>query len=152
MAKDFALNIFELLGAIDKKDTSYYSRLTDEQKKGYTPLITMRWTAGTSDTKQILHVNELVNRYVFTIGKHPELMYKLQCAASSGVTRRYTWQAAKNTIKKIKGLEVLMEYHNWGVRDATAAIKLLSAEDILGMAEELGYQKDELAKLKKDLK
>jgi hypothetical protein len=151
MAKEFALNIFELLAAIDKKDTSYYSKLTDEQKKGYTPLITMRWTAGTSDEKQILYVNELVNKYVFTIGKHPELMYKLQCAASSGVSRRYSWLAAKNTTKKIRGLEVVMEYHNWGVRDAKAAIHLLDPEDILAMAEELGYQK-ELAKLKKELK
>lgn len=152
MAKEFALDIFQLLGSIDKNDVSLYSKLSDEQKKGYTPLITMRWTTGTSDTKQILYVNELVNRYVFHLGKHPELLYKLQCAASSKQPKRYGWLAAKNTTKKIKGLDVVMDYHSFGPREAKAAMKHFGAEDILGMAEELGYQKEELAKLKKDLK
>jgi len=152
MAKEFALDIFQLLGSIDKNDTLLYSKLSDEQKKGYSPLIAMRWTTGTSDTKQILYVNELVNRYVFPLGKHPELLYKLQCAASSKTPRRYGWLGAKNTVKKVKGIDVVMDYYNFGPKKAKDAMRILDAEDILGMAEELGYQKEELAKLKKELK
>jgi len=152
MSKEFALDIWQLLAAIDKKDTSFFSKLTPEQRKGYSPLIAMRWSTGCNDPKQILHVNELVNRYVFNLGKHPELLYKLQCAASSGIPRRYSWTASKSKTKKIKGLDIVMEYYDWGVREATAAIKLLSSEDIIAMAEDLGYQKDALSKLKKELK
>ena len=152
MAKEFALDIFQLLGSIDRKDHSFWDKLSDEQKKGYTPLVTMRWTTGTSDTRQILYVNELVNRYVFHIGKHQELMYKLQCAASSGTPRRYAWIAAKNTAKKIKGLDVVMDYYEYGPREAKSVMHLLGADDIIAMAEELGYQKEAVAKLKKELK
>jgi hypothetical protein len=152
MAKEFALDIFNLLGQIDKKDSSFYSKLSDEQKKGYAPLIAMRWMSGTSDTRQIIFLNELVNQFVFNIGDHKELLYKLQCASSSGVSRRYAWLPAKNGAKKQKGLDVVMEYHNYGVREASSVMHLLSPDDIILMAEELGYQKTELAKLKKDLK
>jgi hypothetical protein len=110
MAKEFALDIFNLLGQIDKKDSSFYSKLSDEQKKGYAPLIAMRWMSGTPDTRQIIFLNELVNQFVFNIGDHKELLYKLQCASSSGVSRRYAWLPAKNGAKKQKGLDVVMEY------------------------------------------
>lgn len=152
MAKEFALDIWQLLGSIDKKDRTFYDKLTDEQKKAYAPLIAMRWHTGTNDHRQILYNNELVNRYVFNIGNHKELLYKLQCAASSGTPRRYAWLPAKMTTKKIKGLDVVIEYHNMGIREAKDAMRLFDAEDIIMMAEDLGYQKDEIAKLKKDLK
>jgi hypothetical protein len=154
MAKEFALDIFHLLGQIDKNQTQFFSSLSDEQKKGYAPLIAMRWMAGTTDNRQILYLNELVNPFVFTIGDHKELLYKLQCAASSKIPRRYTWMTAKSTsgAKKDKALDVIMQYHNYGVREAKSVRRLVSNDDIIAMAEELGFQKDELAKLKKDIK
>lgn len=153
MAKEFALDIFHLLGQVDKKDTLFYSKLTDEQRKAYSPLVTMRWMSGTSDARQIIFLNELMNRFVFQIGDHKELLYKLQCAASSGSPRRYNWMSAKTSgSKKNKGQDVVMQYYDYGVREAKSVMHLLSSEDILMMAEELGYQKEELAKLKKDLK
>lgn len=153
MAKEFALDIFHLLGQIDKKDTLFYSKLTDEQRKAYSPLVSMRWMSGTSDERQINYLNELVNRYVFHIGDHKELLFKLQCAASSGTSRRYNWMAAKTGgTKKNKGLDIVMAYYDYGVREAKSVMPLLSNDDIILMAEELGYQKEELAKLKKELK
>lgn len=154
MAKEFALDIFQLLGQIDKNDTLLYSKLTDEQKKGFAPLITMRWMSGTSDPRQIVFLNELVNPFVFTIGDHKELLYKLHCAASSKQPRRYAWLSSKATAgaKKDRALEIIMQYHNFGVREAKSVRRLVSNEDIILMAEELGFQKDEMAKLKKDLK
>lgn len=152
MAKEFALDIWQLLGAIDKKDMTFYSKLTDEQKKAYAPLVAMRWHTGTSDKRQILYNNEFVNRYVFSIGDHKELLYKLQCVASSGTSRRYGWLAAKNTTKKIKGLDIVMEHQDLTMREAKQVMHMFSPEDIIAMAEDLGHQKDELAKLKKELK
>ena len=153
MAKEFALDIFHLLGQIDKKDTLFYSKLTDEQRKAYSPLVSMRWMSGTSDERQIIYLNELVNRFVFNMGDHKELLFKLQCAASSGTPRRYNWMAAKTSGgKKNKGLDIVMQYYDYGVREGKAAMALLGSEDILLMAEELGYQKEELAKLKKEQK
>lgn len=153
MAKEYALDIFHLLGQIDKKDTQFYSKLTDEQRKAYSPLVTMRWTAGTTDERQIIFINELVNRFVFNLGNHKELLYKLQCAASSGISRRYSWMTAQSSSnKKIRGLGTVMAYYDYSVREAKSVMHLLSSDDIIGMAEELGYQKTELAQLKKELK
>lgn len=152
MAKEFALDIFHLLGQIDKKDMLFYSKLTDEQKKAFSPLVTMRWMSGTSDERQLTFLNHFVNPMVFNIGNHKELLYKLMCVASSGQARRYAWMAEKSGVKKIKGLDVVMAYYDYGVREAKSVMHLLDADDIIGMAEELGYQKEELAKLKKELK
>lgn len=152
MAKEFALDIFHLLGQIDKKDMQFFSKLSPEQEKAYAPLVAMRWMSGTSDERQVLMLNHLVNRFVFSIGKHKELMYKLQCVASSGQARRYNWMAAKNTSSKPKGLDVVMEYYDYGVREAEGVLPLLLSDDILAMAEDLGYQKEQLATLKKQLK
>jgi hypothetical protein len=152
MAKEFALDIFHLLGQVDKKDALFFSKLTDEQKKGYAPLVAMRWMSGTTDEQQIVMLNELVNRYVFQIGDHKELLYKLQCAASSGISRRYSWMGVKSGAKKNKGLDVVMQYYTYTEREAEGVMPLLSKDDIYAMAEDLGFQKDELSKLRKDLK
>jgi hypothetical protein len=152
MAKEFALDIFQLLGKIDKGDKAIWPTLTEEQRKSFAPLIAMRWMSGTSDARQIVFLNELVNPMVFTIGSHKELMMQLLAVASSKQPKRYQWMAVKNATKKHKGYDVVSEYYGYGDRDTKEALKVLTTEDILEMAEELGYQKEELAKLRKDLK
>lgn len=152
MAKEFALDIFQLLGNIDKGNLAIWPTLTEEQRKSFAPLVVMRWMSGTSDDRQIIFLNEFVNKMVFTIGNHKELMMQLLAVSSSKQPRRYQWLAAKSGGKKHKGMDVVCEYYGYGIRDAKEALKVLTNDDIIEMAEELGYQKDQIAKLKKELK
>lgn len=46
----------------------------------------------------------------------------------------------------------MAEQYNLSIKDATDARKLFSKEEILQLAEFQGYQKEEIADLKKELK
>lgn len=152
MAKDFALDIWQLLKNIDKKNYDYYDSLTQDQKKAYAPFVAMRWHTGTQDRRQVLLNNELVNKYVFNIGNHPGLLYRLQCVASQGQPQRYSWLSGSKANKKQKGLEIICQHQDISMKEAKESYHLFSAEDIVEMAEDLGFEKVEISKLKKELK
>ena len=41
--KKYKLDLKSALAALDRGDLDWYSRLTDDEKKGYTPLVLMRY-------------------------------------------------------------------------------------------------------------
>lgn len=152
MAKEYKLDIFKLLAAIDKGDYHYYDKLSDEEKKDFSPLVVMRWMSGTDDPRQTIFLNELANPIVYSLNKHPGLMYKLLVCSSSKVQHRYKWVGNKKGSTKPKSLEVIKKYYGYSTRAAEDVRSLLSAAAIIEMAEELAYQKDEITKLKAELK
>lgn len=151
---DYKLDIFGLLNNINKKDVSYYSKLSEEEQKAFVPIVTMRWLSGTKNEKQIIFLNELVNPYVFSLHKHKQLLYNLMIVSASGIHQRYSWIKCKP--KKTKTLpeceRIVSEYFRYNIKQASDAIPLLSDDTILEIAEELGLQKEEVTKLKKELK
>lgn len=151
--KSFKLDIFKLLGRLDKGDYHVWEKLSDEERKGFSSLVTMRWMSGTSDARQVVFLNELVNPMIFNLSDHPELQMKLLAIASSKQNKRYKWLSMKTTRKvKPKILNVIKEYLEYSSKDAEEASVLISNEDIISMAEELGYQPDEIKNIKKELK
>jgi len=42
-AKQHKLDLGDVLSALDRGDLGYYNKLTDDEKKGYTPLVLMRY-------------------------------------------------------------------------------------------------------------
>jgi ketosteroid isomerase-like protein len=48
-------------------------------------------------------------------------------------------------------LDIVKEYYDFSEREAKQSLPLLSSEDVIQLAEELGYQVDEIKKLKKEL-
>jgi hypothetical protein len=140
------------MGNLDKRDFQAWDKLNEEERKSFSALILMRWMAGTADARQIVFLNELLNPVLFSLGKHPELQMKLLASASSGISQRYKWMGVKSGAKKVKGLKVIQEYFGYNTREATEAATLLKKDVIIEMANELGYQDDEIKKLKKELK
>ena len=153
MKKQYKLDIFRVLRHTDQKDTSFFDNLTEEEQKAYQPLVAMRWLSGTTDTRQIVFLNELVNRFVFSIPNHKGLLYKLMTVCTAGKPRRYYWnKTAKKTSSAPSAVSVIQDYFEYSSSDAIDALPVLSNEDILFYAEQLGRQKDELTKLKRELK
>lgn len=147
------LNIFTLLSRIDQKDRQYIDTLEDQELKEYQPFVVMRWLTGTRDARQVYFTNELVNKYAFDLNQHKKLLYYLQCIAASGQSKRYQW--LKPGSKKGDGTlttSVVKQYFGYSSREAKHFIPLLSNDQILEYAEQLGWQKEEIAKLKKELK
>lgn len=102
------LDIFDLLGAIDKKDQDFYDRLEVDARKEFAPPVALRWASAIDDGPQsdrmLLFVNERANINYWDISDHPELQYRLLASCGSGKKHRHQWIAnkAKNKNDKIR--------------------------------------------------
>ena len=154
MATDSKLDIFAVLNHINKKDSGWYSRLQADQKKQLQPFVIARWATGTSDAKQVYFMNELVNRYAFSLGQEKELLWQLLTIASSGKSQRYSWikGPSRPTTGKSNILKVIQQRYGYSVREALDVVPLLYKEDVLNMAYDLGWAGEEITKLKKEVK
>lgn len=151
----FKLDIFGLLSKIDnKKVGNIYQTLSDEEKKGFAPLVVMRWMSGTSDERQIMMLNTFMNPLVFALPKHPELLMRVLQVCSSKTPKRYQWLGIKGGTKKknIEAMKVVGEYYDMSQREVRLLNPFPPSSEIISMAEELGYEKDEMKKLEKELK
>lgn len=153
VAKKRSLDIFKLLSQIDSKNGEYFNTLTEQQQKELQPFVIMRWLTGTNDARQVYFVNEIVNRFAFELSNHKPLLYKLLCVASSGQAQRYKWK--KPASRKGAGtlcMQVVKRYYKYNTRQAAEVIGLLTSDDIMDHAERIGLQKEEITKLKRELK
>lgn len=151
-AKAYKTDIFDLMRRIDRGDYQLWSKLTEEERKGLAPLVVMKWMSGTSDVRQIVFLNTLANVVVFPLSKHPELLLKLLTVCSSKVSRKYEFPKAAKSNSQSHAIEVVKKYFEYSARRAKEALPLLSNAQIVEMAVELGYQKDELTALNNELK
>lgn len=148
------LDIFRVLAAADGKDRSFYETLTEDEVKAFAPFIVARWMSGTSSARQVYFINELFNPLVFSLGNHKQLLWYLLTICGSGKKQRYTWNAlpGKKNTSKPTAVRVVKEYFKYSTTDATEVLSMLTRTDLLTMAEELGWQPDEVSKLKKEVK
>jgi hypothetical protein len=152
--KKHKLDIFQTLNHISKKDRNFFRDLTDEEKKAFQPLIVMRWLTGTNDARQVYFINELVNPFVFSMYNHKELIYYLMTTCTSGKNQRYNWtkSSSKKSSSTPLSVSVIKDYFNYSTMHAIEALPMLSNDDILEYAEQLGRQKEDITKIKKELK
>jgi len=149
----FKLDIFDLLSRINNpRAGDIYSQLSEDEKKGFAPLVVMRWMSGTSDERQIMLLNEFVNPYVFALGKHPHLLMMLLQVASSKTPKRYQWLGIKSKKKNQETMKVVADYFDMSEREVKTLNPFPPEAEVIQMAEELGWQKDEIVKLKKEFK
>jgi hypothetical protein len=109
VGKQHKLDLGEVLNALDRQDYDYYGRLTEEEKKGYTPLVLMRYMSSLNAQNSkaayaVMMANDLVNIGFWNLSKHPELQHKLLCLTGIGGRQFRPWLAAKNS-KKINKID-----------------------------------------------
>lgn len=146
-----SFDLFDGLAKLSSRDLQWYDKLTPEDQKAASPFVMARWMTGTSDQAQLVRINTFVNSYGFSLGQEKSLLFKLLAAAATGKSKRYQWlksPGAKATIKL--RLEVIKQYYNVSTREAIG-YDSIEGEDILTMAEELGWEVEELKKLKKEV-
>lgn len=112
--KQYKLDLASVLQAIDKGDMSYYSRLNEEEKKAYVPLVLMRYISSVTDQNKnvayaVLATNDLVNVGFWQLDKHKELQHKLLCLAGLGTKQYRPWLAYKSRKSKNKIYEFLSQ-------------------------------------------
>ena len=152
--KTYKLDLFGLLSKLDKKQFHIWNNYNESERKEISPLIVMRWLSGTSDKRQIVFLNEIVNKVVFNIGDHKELLLKLLAVANSGVPRRYYWMAQKSSASEKRGAKrsvaALEQYYQCSPKEAKEYLKILEKEDVIEICEALGMQKDEIQLVKRE--
>lgn len=89
-------DLFDALAAIDKKDYSYYDRLTSEQRKKFVPFMMLHWISAVRASADVqsyyLQSTEYhANKYLFNeaVQKHPKLQWLMLCAASPGLGKQF---------------------------------------------------------------
>lgn len=147
MTKKYTLDIFAVMKAAGNKDWGFWNRLSDEEKSQLSPLIIMRWMSG-SLNDQTVCMNNTINKYVWKLQNDPELLWKLLVAGA--ITGRGNWLSQKTSKKTTLTSKLLSEKFGWSDREIKLNRKP-TYEEALSYAEELGWQKDEIQKLKKEL-
>ena len=153
--KQYKLDLFNtVLPNLSRKNEKFYTSLTEEETKEISPLILMRWLSGTNNARQVYFLNELVNPFVFTLPKHKELLVDLMTLCTSGHEQRYKFNKAlsKKSSSTPKCVAIIMEIFNYNTVDALEVLPLISNDDILSFAEQLGRQPQEITAIKKELK
>jgi len=104
-------DLFEALAAIDRKDYSYYDRLTPEQQKKFVPFMLIHWVSAIKGNSELqnyyLQSTEYhANKYLFNenIQKNPKLQWLMLCAASPGLGKQFhQWiPHIKDRVAKLK--------------------------------------------------
>lgn len=142
------MDIFEQLKIIDSMDTSAIK--DDEFAKNFSPFMSMKWYAATTDPRRVLLVNELVNPMLFSLHSEKTLLYYLLCCCSDGQPKRYKWVKRPKKINK-HILEMLSYYYDISSTEATGVFKSLTKDDLLEILSECGYDTDTMKKIKKAL-
>lgn len=143
-----AFDLFQGLAALGGKDYEWYDKLSPEGQKAAAPFVMMRWMCGTSDESQIIRINTHVNPYVFSPSMNKSALFKSLAAAATGRNKRYSWIKGPTTKSRKLSTEVTMAYYECSPREC--ADYKIDAQSLIEMAEELGWDKEQIAKLKKE--
>ena len=151
---DRKLDIFRVLKQADLKNVDFFEKLTDEEKKAFQPFLVARWLSGTYNARQVFFLNEFVNMLVFSLANHKQLLWQLMTICTSGKPQRYVWNKlpSKTTTSRPVSAQVVAKHFGYSIQDAVEAMQCLTGNDVLDIADRLGIQSDDLAKIRKEYK
>lgn len=148
--------MFQFGPSIAKGDIAKIDNLTDEENKQLHPFVVQRLLTGSGDANQLAAINEWSNTTVFHLSHKHRLLswYVLASAAGTNRSHRYQWIKPPSKAKSNKPIseEVLKQSYRYDGRKAADALKLLDVDDIISLAENLGYEDEQIKLIKKEFK
>ena len=141
------LAIWNEMAAVDKKDYGFYDRLTEDQKKKFSPYLIMRWTSsieGNGDMAKyyLVATNEFTNNNLWDISKHKKLQW-LTCCTISPIAEKqkhYWLGAAKGKgTSSLKNI-LLEQLPNEKENDIDLILKINSKEEIKEWLRKCGIE------------
>jgi hypothetical protein len=89
-------DLFKAIDAVDAKNYSWFSQLTPEQQRKFSPYMLLHWTSavkkdGDVGRYYVMSADANANKYLFddTVQNHPELQWLMLCATSPGIGKQY---------------------------------------------------------------
>jgi hypothetical protein len=144
------LDIKRELRAVDTRDYDFYSNLTDEEKKAFSPFILMRYTSNVQNDSDlqawfIETTNEYVNKNHWNLSKdHKELLWKLFASTGIGETMYHPYLAAGKKAKANKIEKLLAElYPARKMSDIKLLASLMTDADKKELFDKMGFDKSQ---------
>lgn len=142
MAKKPQIPLADILRALDKKDRGFYNRLTDEQKKAFSPWLMLRYASTVQEDPEhfIFMTNEILNVNYMDV-KDPELQWLLLTVIGKGKVQTHNWLKGPGGKRKTdKVSEMLYTIYPHIKSDEIELIKSINSKDELKeLAEANGY-------------
>ncbi len=112
------LDIKQMMRAVDTRDKNWFQNLSEEDKKLYSPYMTLKWTASVEHKDRavqefyIEEANSNINKHLWTLSKnHKALLWKLSAMCGSTFVLFHKWIYPKkktgSTKSKMKELQAL---------------------------------------------
>jgi hypothetical protein len=142
------LDIKRELNAVDQKNYEFYDKLTDEERKVFSPYILMRYTSNVQGDRDIQEwfvemTNECVNKNHWDLSKnHKALLWKLFAATGAGVNCYHPYLAAGKKEKANKIEKLLCEiYPARKLEDIKLLASMMDKKDKEELFDKMGFDK-----------
>jgi hypothetical protein len=143
------LDIQRELRAVDQKNYDFYAKLTDDERKAFSPYILMRYTASVQMPDRDIQewylemTNEMVNKNHWDLSKnHKELLWKLFAATGTGVNCYHPYLASGKKEKANKIEKLLVDlYPAMKMAEIKMLAKMMDKEDIKELFDKMGFDK-----------
>lgn len=149
-----ANSLFDQIKQIKKGNADYYARLPLEERKKVVPFLLLKWLSCSSNPTFLKLLDSYANQYVFSLHSHPELLWKTMATVGTVLTPgdRIQWIYPKAKKGYKDSVNVVKTYFGCTEDEARAIIDTEGKDNVLKMAEVLGYQDSELKAIQKEFK
>lgn len=148
--KQHKLDLFrQVLPALHRGDKEFYNNLSEEERKGLSPFVLMRWLSLVKSNVDapyyIFMVNELVNQNFWELSKHPELQWKLLTACVLGGSPKHQWIPLNRKPQTTKVEDVFLEMNPTLNRmELDMVLERTSADEFKDLLKGMGWPDDEI--------
>ena len=149
MAKEYKINLSEMLGAMDRRNLNWYNNLDDDQKKDFEPWMAMRYCSSVDSNSQgikehyLIMTNELVNVGFgdISLKEHKELHWLCMRTVGIGKSVIHPFLKPPKKAKKNKMQELVIEqYPHLSDDEIDLMISLNDKSAFKDLAEQLNLE------------
>jgi hypothetical protein len=148
--KQTKYSLFDFLNVINSANLKKFEGLSETDKKTNPPFLINQWLSGVLDKRQIQCLNHIVNPLIFSFYHHPDLLYKLMMASCTGGDKRFNYPKKKKKENISTELGLIRKYYQCSLTEAKQYQTLLSKDDIMEIAQEMGEDEEVIKKLSKN--
>lgn len=140
------LDIKQVLTAVDNKDYTFYSRLSESDRKSFSPYVLLRYVSNTMGDREIQEwflekTHEYVNKNMWDLTKnHTELLWSLYSAIGAGVLCQHQYLAASSRKKSDKFTKLLEELNpSMKLEDIELLSQIMDKKQRTELFDSLGF-------------
>jgi hypothetical protein len=147
--RSYKLDIMTVLEAADKGVKEFYTNLTEEEQKAFSPRVLIRWLSTVSDKSA--HKEYAI---LWSLSKHPELIWLLMTVAGTGKKQYHQWIPMSKGTSSTPKLDQLITqvWPHTNSQEQQMLKNLRSSLEWQELAKDLGWDDKQIKDLVNELK